>query len=263
MAWKGYADYLSKYGDQIKNTKSQIDSLYGQINNFDNTYDHTKDAGWIAANNQIQSDAQIAESKARGKMGNRIGTTSSWEDSVASSIQTDALKNSQNLIPTYKDAALNKLKNQYSLLENNLNNILALDQQDYNRWYDKRNFDYQMYVNDENNRIAEANAKAAQIKAEAEAKAKELESQYKLAQLNAENGTNYVINPSTGKLYNPAKATAFKKAIWSEDQFNSSATMKKRYGDYDGYRMNMIALGYQRGNLTAEDVNYLKTLYNY
>ena len=158
---------------------------------------------------------------------------------------------------------MNKLKNQYSLLENNLNNILALDQQDYNRWYDKRNFDYQMYVNDENNRIAEANAKAAQIKAEAEAKAKELESQYKLAQLNAENGTNYIINPNTGKLYNPAKATAFKKAIWSEDQFNSSATMKKRYGDYDGYRMNMIALGYQRGNLTAEDVNYLKTLYNY
>ncbi len=263
MAWKGYADYLSKYGDQIKNTKSQIDSLYSQINNFDNTYDHTKDAGWIAANNQIQSDAQIAESKARGKMGNRIGTTSSWEDSVASSIQTDALKNSQNLIPTYKDAALNKLKHQYSGLENNLNNILALDQQDYNRWYDKRNFDYQMYVNDENNRIAEANAKAAQIKAEAEAKAKELESQYKLAQLNAENGTNYIINPNTGKLYNPAKATAFKKAIWSEDQFNSSATMKKRYGDYDGYRMNMIALGYQRGNLTAEDVNYLKTLYNY
>ena len=81
--------------------------------------------------------------------------------------------------------------------------------------------------------------------------------------LNAENGTNYIINPNTGKLYNPAKATAFKKAIWSEDQFNNSATMKKRYGDYDGYRMNMIALGYQRGNLTAEDVNYLKTLYNY
>ncbi len=278
MAWKykdfNYADYISKYGDQIKNTKSQIDSLYSQINNFDNTYDHTKDAGWIAANNQIQSDAQIAESKARGKMGNRIGTTSSWEDSVASSIQTDALKNSQNLIPTYKDAALNKLNNQYSLLQNQYNNLLSLDQQDYSKYlngrdfaYNKytsdKNFDYQQYLNDENNRIASENAKAAQIKAESEAKAKELESQYKLAQLNAENGTNYVINPNTGKLYNPAKATAFKKAIWSEDQFNNSATMKKRYGDYDGYRMNMIALGYQRGNLTAEDVNYLKTLYNY
>lgn len=210
MAWKykdfNYADYISKYGDQIKNTKSQIDSLYSQINNFDNTYDHTKDAGWIAANNQIQSDAQIAESKARGKMGNRIGTTSSWEDSVASSIQTDALKNSQNLIPTYKDAALNKLNNQYSLLQNQYNNLLSLDQQDYSKYlngrdfaYNKyiadKNFDYQQYLNDQNAKLqaaqaaASASAKSAQTAANVAAN----------ASTNTSESTNSVSNPT--KMY--------------------------------------------------------------
>lgn len=258
-----YQAYISKYDKKLKDLDNQINTVKGQISNFDNTYDHTKDAGWIAANNQIQNDAKIAANNAYGRLSNRIGATSTAQQVASDSVYANALKNSQNLIPTYKDAALNKLNNQYSVLQNQYSNLLALDQQDYSRWSDENNFNYQKYLNDENNRIASENAKASQIKAEAEAKVKELESQYKLAQLNAENGTNYIINPNTGKLYNPAKATAFKKAIWSEDQFNNSATMKKRYGDYDGYRMNMIALGYQRGNLTAEDVNYLKTLYNY
>lgn len=267
MAWKykdfNYADYVSKYGDQIKNTKNQIDSLYGQINNFDNTYDHTKDAGWIAADEQLKKEARIAGNDAVGKMGNRIGAISTSMQNASDSIYADALKNSQNLIPTYKDAALNKLNNQYSLLQNQYNNLLSLDQQDYNRWSDENNFNYQKYLNDENARIESEKAKAAQITAEAEAKAKGLEAQYKLAQLNAENGTNYVMDSNSGKIYNAKKATSFSKAIWDEKMFNNSANMKKKYGSYNDYVKNMIMLGYQRGNLSADDVNYLKTYYNF
>lgn len=232
MAWKGYADYLSKYGDQIKNTKSQIDSLYSQINNFDNTYDHTKDAGWIAANNQIQSDAKIAANNAYGRLSNRIGATSTAQQVASDSVYANALKNSQNLIPTYKDAALNKLKNQYSLLENNLNNILALDQQDYNRWYDKRNFDYQMYVNDENNRIAEANAKAAQIKAESEAKAK--------AQKEASKIKNGVINAYGNGGVNGRK-----------ELYNYLLTLDTDYPEYVESALESIGLGANWFNTAA------------
>lgn len=258
-----YKGYLSQYQDEINNTKKKKDDLYTQISNFDSTYDHTKDAGWVAANNQLQSDAKIAASNAYGRLSNRIGATSTAQQTASDSVYANALKNSQNLIPTYKDMALNKLNNQYSLLQNQYSNLLSQDQQAYNRWSDENNFNYQKYLNDENARIESEKAKAAQITAEAEAKAKGLEAQYKLAQLNAENGTNYVMDSNSGKIYNAKKATSFSKAIWDEKMFNNSANMKKKYGSYNDYVKNMIMLGYQRGNLSADDVNYLKTYYNF
>lgn len=232
MAWKGYADYLSKYGDKIKNTKSQIDSLYSQINNFDNTYDHTKDAGWIAANNQIQSDAKIAANNAYGRLSNRIGATSTAQQVASDSVYANALKNSQNLIPTYKDAALNKLKNQYSLLENNLNNILALDQQDYNRWYDKRNFDYQMYVNDQN-------AKASQITAQAAAQKTASDNAKKVTQemidaygngnvTGRKNLYNYILSLDSD--YSDYVEDALEKLGLNRNWFKTAATLRQKAG---------------------------------
>lgn len=247
MAWKykdfNYADYISKYEPQIKNTKSQIDSFYSQINNFDNTYDHTKDAGWIAANNQIQSDAQIAESKARGKMGNRIGTTSSWEDSVASSIQTDALKNSQNLIPTYKDAALNKLNNQYSLLQNQYNNLLSLDQQDYNNYINNRDFAYNKYTSDKNfdyqKYLNDQNAKASQITAQAAAQKTASDNAKKVTQemidaygngnvTGRKNLYNYILSLDSD--YSDYVEDALEKLGLNRNWFKIAATLRQKAG---------------------------------
>ena len=98
-----YQAYVSKYGKKLNDLDNQMNSVYNQISNFDNTYDHTKDAGWIAANNQIQDDAKIAAGNAYGRLSNRIGATSTAQQVASDSVYANALKNSQNLIPTYKE----------------------------------------------------------------------------------------------------------------------------------------------------------------
>lgn len=219
-----YQAYISKYDKKLKDLDNQINTVKGQISNFDNTYDHTKDAGWIAANNQIQNDAKIAANNAYGRLSNRIGATSTAQQVASDSVYANALKNSQNLIPTYKDAALNKLNNQYSVLQNQYSNLLALDQQDYSRWSDENNFNYQMYVNDENNRIASENAKAPQIKAEAEAKAK--------AQKEASKIKNGVINAYGNGGVNGRK-----------ELYNYLLTLDTDYPEYVENALESIGLG--------------------
>lgn len=190
-----YQAYISKYDKKLNDLDNQINTVKGQISNFDNTYDHTKDAGWIAANNQIQSDAKIAANNAYGRLSNRIGATSTAQQVASDSVYANALKNSQNLIPTYKDAALNKLNNQYSVLQNQYSNLLALDQQDYSRWSDENNFNYQKYLNDQNAKLqaaqaaASASAKSAQTAANVAAN----------ASTNTSESTNSVSNPT--KMY--------------------------------------------------------------
>lgn len=230
MAWKykdfNYADYVSKYGDQIKNAKNQIDSLYGQFNNFDNTYDHTKDAGWIAADEQLKKEARIAGNDAVGKMGNRIGAISTSMQNASDSIYADALKNSQNLIPTYKDAALNKLNNQYSLLQNQYNNLLSLDQQDYNNYLNSRdfaynkytadkNFDYQKYLNDLSANATSSGSTSGMSAAEM------AKIQLEYDKFNAENGTN--LQPNFAKYGQSVTNTPVIK--------NISQDMARAYGD--------------------------------
>ena len=219
-----YQAYISKYDKKLKDLDNQINTVKGQISNFDNTYDHTKDAGWIAANNQIQNDAKIAANNAYGRLSNRIGATSTAQQVASDSVYANALKNSQNLIPTYKDAALNKLNNQYSVLQNQYSNLLALDQQDYSRWSDENNFNYQKYLNDENNRIASENAKASQIKAEAEAKAK--------AQKEASKIKNGVINAYGNGGVNGRK-----------ELYNYLLTLDTDYPEYVENALESIGLG--------------------
>lgn len=135
---KKYEDF--DYQDYVSKRQPQLDTLYNQYTNFDSVYDPSKDTGLQTAKNQLMSEANVLASKERGRMGNRIGARSSWTDAVSSSIQTDALKNYQNLIPQYMQNAKNDLLNQYNMLN-------QLEQQDYSRWADKRNFDYQNYAN--------------------------------------------------------------------------------------------------------------------
>lgn len=234
-----YQAYVSKYGKKLNDLDNQMNSVYNQISNFDNTYDHTKDAGWIAADEQLKKEARIAGNNAVGKMGNRIGAISTSMQNASDSIYANALKNSQNLIPTYKEAALNKLKNQYSLLQNQYNNILSLDQQDYSRWNDKNNFDYQKYLNEENNRIASENAKADQITAEAEAndKAQKEASTIKNGVINAygnggvngrKNLYNYLLTLDTD--YPEYVESALESIGLGANWFNTAAGLREKTG---------------------------------
>jgi hypothetical protein len=210
-----YQAYVSKYGKKLNDLDNQMNSVYNQISNFDNTYDHTKDAGWIAADEQLKKEARIAGNNAVGKMGNRIGAISTSMQNASDSIYANALKNSQNLIPTYKEAALNKLKNQYSLLQNQYNNILSLDQQDYSRWNDKNNFDYQKYLND-------LSANATSSGSTSGMSATEMAKiQLEYDKFNAENGTN--LQPNFAKYGQSVTNTPVIK--------NISQDMARAYGD--------------------------------
>ncbi len=131
------------YAGYINENKDKLNQMSNQLQNFDQTYDHTKDASWIAADEQLKKDARIAGANAVGRMGNRIGAISTSMQNASDSIYADALKNSQNLIGTYRDAAYNKLLNQYNLLNQQ-------EQQNYNRWADERDFKYNDHTNEQN-----------------------------------------------------------------------------------------------------------------
>lgn len=77
------------------------------------------------------------------------------------------------------------------MLQNQYSNLLALDQQDYSRWSDENNFNYQKYLNDQNAKLqaaqaaASASAKSAQTAANVAAN----------ASTNTSESTNSVSNP--------------------------------------------------------------------
>ena len=227
-----YQAYISKYDKKLNDLDNQINTVKGQISNFDNTYDHTKDAGWIAANNQIQSDAKIAANNAYGRLSNRIGATSTAQQVASDSVYANALKNSQNLIPTYKDAALNKLNNQYSVLQNQYSNLLALDQQDYSRWSDENNFNYQKYLNDQN-------AKASQITAQAAAQKTASDNAKKVTQemidaygngnvTGRKNLYNYILSLDSD--YSDYVEDALEKLGLNRNWFKTAATLRQKAG---------------------------------
>ena len=227
-----YQAYISKYDKKLKDLDNQINTVKGQISNFDNTYDHTKDAGWIAANNQIQNDAKIAANNAYGRLSNRIGATSTAQQVASDSVYANALKNSQNLIPTYKDAALNKLNNQYSGLQNQYSNLLALDQQDYSRWSDENNFNYQKYLNDQN-------AKASQITAQAAAQKTASDNAKKVTQemidaygngnvTGRKNLYNYILSLDSD--YSDYVEDALEKLGLNRNWFKTAATLRQKAG---------------------------------
>ena len=227
-----YQAYISKYDKKLKDLDNQINTVKGQISNFDNTYDHTKDAGWIAANNQIQNDAKIAANNAYGRLSNRIGATSTAQHVASDSVYANALKNSQNLIPTYKDAALNKLNNQYSVLQNQYSNLLALDQQDYSRWSDENNFNYQKYLNDQN-------AKASQITAQAAAQKTASDNAKKVTQemidaygngnvTGRKNLYNYILSLDSD--YSDYVEDALEKLGLNRNWFKTAATLRQKAG---------------------------------
>nr|DAO57976.1 MAG TPA: hypothetical protein [Caudoviricetes sp.] len=227
-----YQAYISKYDKKLKDLDNQINTVKGQISNFDNTYDHTKDAGWIAANNQIQNDAKIAANNAYGRLSNRIGATSTAQQVASDSVYANALKNSQNLIPTYKDAALNKLNNQYSVLQNQYSNLLALDQQDYSRWSDENNFNYQKYLNDQN-------AKASQITAQAAAQKTASDNAKKVTQemidaygngnvTGRKNLYNYILSLDSD--YSDYVEDALEKLGLNRNWFKTAATLRQKAG---------------------------------
>ena len=227
-----YQAYISKYDKKLKDLDNQINTVKGQISIFDNTYDHTKDAGWIAANNQIQNDAKIAANNAYGRLSNRIGATSTAQQVASDSVYANALKNSQNLIPTYKDAALNKLNNQYSVLQNQYSNLLALDQQDYSRWSDENNFNYQKYLNDQN-------AKASQITAQAAAQKTASDNAKKVTQemidaygngnvTGRKNLYNYILSLDSD--YSDYVEDALEKLGLNRNWFKTAATLRQKAG---------------------------------
>ena len=227
-----YQAYISKYDKKLKDLDNQINTVKGQISNFDNTYDHTKDAGWIAANNQIQNDAKIAANNVYGRLSNRIGATSTAQQVASDSVYANALKNSQNLIPTYKDAALNKLNNQYSVLQNQYSNLLALDQQDYSRWSDENNFNYQKYLNDQN-------AKASQITAQAAAQKTASDNAKKVTQemidaygngnvTGRKNLYNYILSLDSD--YSDYVEDALEKLGLNRNWFKTAATLRQKAG---------------------------------
>lgn len=227
-----YQAYISKYDKKLKDLDNQINTVKGQISNFDNTYDHTKDAGWIAANNQIQNDAKIAANNAYGRLSNRIGATSTAQQVASDSVYANALKNSQNLIPTYKDAALNKLNNQYSVLQNQYSNLLALDQQDYSRWSDENNFNYQKYLNDQN-------AKASQITAQAAAQKTASDNAKKVTQemidaygngnvTGRKNLYNYILSLDSD--YSDYVEDALEKLGLNRNWFKTATTLRQKAG---------------------------------
>ena len=240
-----YQAYISKYDKKLKDLDNQINTIKGQISNFDNTYDHTKDAGWIAANNQIQNDAKIAANNAYGRLSNRIGATSTAQQVASDSVYANALKNSQNLIPTYKDAGLNKLNNQYSVLQNQYSNLLALDQQDYSRWSDENNFNYQKYLNDQNAKLqaaqaaASASAKSAQTAANVAAQKTASDNAKKVTQemidaygngnvTGRKNLYNYILSLDSD--YSDYVEDALEKLGLNRNWFKTAATLRQKAG---------------------------------
>lgn len=116
----------------------------------------------VAANDQLMSAADVASSNARGRLANRIGATSTAQQVASDSVYADALKNSQNLIPQYREAAYDK---GYNNLQNQYNMLLQQDQYDYQKYLNDRNLAYDQYNTVENNNLqaylAEQNRLAA------------------------------------------------------------------------------------------------------
>ena len=185
-----YAAFLSPNKDKLNQLQNQINN-YEQ--NFNSTYDHTKDAGWVAANDQLMSAADVASSNARGRLANRIGATSTAQQVASDSVYADALKNSQNLIPQYRGAAYDK---GYNNLQNQYNMLLQQDQYDYQKYLNDRNLAYDQYNTVENNNLqaylAEQNRLAAQAQAEADKLKAQLDNEYKYNQLIAQYGTDWL-----------------------------------------------------------------------
>lgn len=271
-----YAAYVSKNQKQLNELANQKNALQGQINNFDKTYDYTKDAGWIAADKQIKSDANVLASQERGRMGNRIGAKTSWEDAVSASIQTEAAKNSQNLIPTYKEAAYNKLLNQQNRLDTQYNNLLQQERQDYSDYLAGRNTAFNEHVTKENYNYKNYLENQEAIKQAEAAKNPSIDPDLflKFKQFDADNGTNYAeqffgVTPNTTEKSlidttgASAAAKAFPKVIFSKEMFDNSSNTKKEYGTYQNYVQQQIMKGYQKGNLSVSDVNWLKRYYGF
>ena len=287
---KKYDDYQYNdfnYQEYASKRQPQLDQLYNQYSNFNNTYDPSKDTALQTAKNQLMSEANVLASKERGRMGNRIGARSSWEDAISSSVQTDALKNYQNLIPQYMQNAKSDLLNQYNMLN-------QMEQRDYGRWSDNRNFNYQKYSDDRGfdyqnyanaiaqeqadraynyqleqdkkaNEIAMEQAKAAQIKAQADADKQAWEQRYKYDQLRAEYGSETVpyVDSQGNRISPTAAGTAFRKLIWPKAQFDSSPSVKEKYGSYNNYVKRMIQQEHKKENLSTDDVNYLNAYYGF
>lgn len=281
---KKYEDF--DYQDYVSKRQPQLDTLYNQYTNFDSVYDPSKDTGLQTAKNQLMSEANVLASKERGRMGNRIGARSSWTDAISSSIQTDALKNYQNLIPQYMQNAKNDLLNQYNMLN-------QLEQQDYSRWADKRNFDYQNYANSitqenadraynyqveqdkEANRIALAQAEAAKQQAINAAAQQAWEQQYKYDSLNAQYGTNYTSpsgtqngnasgtgsNSGNAAISRTGNTDSFQKIAWSRNNFEKNSSFKNKFGTYENYISYLIQDALNRGRLNNSEAKYLYYAY--
>lgn len=285
---KKYEDF--NYQAYASQRQPQINALYNQISDFNNIYDPSKDVGLQNAKNQLISEANVLASKERGRMGNRIGARSSWEDAISSSVQTDALKNYQNLIPQYMQNAKNDLLNQYNMLS-------QLEQQDYSRWADGRNFNYQNYANS----IAQENADraynyqlgrdkvtdaqwqkqydlskdAAKQQAVNAAAQQAWEQRYKYDALNAQYGTGYSgaggtqsgntsgTGPNSGNtsVSRTGNTDSFQKIAWSRNNFEKNSSFKEKFGTYENYISYLIQDALNRGRLNNSEANYLYYAY--
>lgn len=269
--------YNYKVKDYVSKNQSRIDDLDNQIANHDQTYDYTKDAGWIAADKQIKDAAKVLASQELGRMGNRIGTKGSWEDTVIASIGVQADKNSQNLIPTFQRMALDKLKSQRD-------SLAQREQQDYNNWLASENLNLQNYARQltQQNTDRQLKLQEDQLAFQKDqyndsknaTPSMDLSELAKFAQIDADYGTNYVnqlfgVTPNaTGKPLidttgASAAAKAFPKVIFSKEMFDNSSNTKKEYGTYQNYVQQQIMKGYQKGNLSVSDVNWLKRYYGF
>lgn len=283
MAYKykefDYADYISKNKDKLGQMSNQLQNF---DKHFDGAYDYTKDAGWIAADAQLKKDARIAGNNAVGKMGNRIGAVSTAMQTAADSIYADALKNSQALIPQFKEAAYNKA---YNNLQNQYNALLQQEQYDYSKYLNDRNFAYDKYIADRNlnyqQYLAQQEQAAAKAQAEADKLKAQLDNYYKYDQLIAEYGPDWLsgsmlyknagnqagntsdINSSGTKtaVSRTGNTDAFQKIAWTKNNFEKSGGIKQRFGSYENYIAYLIQDALNRGRLNDSEATYLYNFY--
>lgn len=269
-----YAAFLSPNKDKLNQLQNQINN-YEQ--NFNSTYDHTKDAGWVAANDQLMSAADVASSNARGRLANRIGATSTAQQVASDSVYADALKNSQNLIPQYREAAYDK---GYNNLQNQYNMLLQQDQYDYQKYLNDRNLAYDQYNTVENNNLqaylAEQNRLAAQAQAEADKLKAQLDNEYKYNQLIAQYGSDWLnqgnltgsgaSSGSTGGWTPMTNSSSdavndFLNNIYDRSTFNRNLAGQSGYSDYNSYVERMIGDWIRAGRLTQSDANRIRAYY--
>lgn len=270
--------YNYTQSDLTKQAKKELDDLNIRLNSFDQTYDHTKDAGWVAANNQLMSAADIAASNASGRMANRIGATSTAQQVASDSVYANALKNSQNLIGQYKDAAYNKLLNQRNMADQNYWNSNNFDMQKYAQQLAQENADraynYQVEQDKKANEIAMEQAKAAQIKAQNEANKQLQDLRNSVVKMNAEWGTNYKVDANgnivnanglgtlpIGATTNVAAVDDFLNNIYDKSTFDRNLAGRSGYSDYTSYVNRMLSDWDRAGRLSKDDQKRIKAYY--